>query len=498
MVIAAGHYQTWIMEEIKSSCDRFASLTVNPLVFLSGESQISFLLSNISSSLYSISKSNSHSASDDPFSNLLTNGFDDEQVWQQIDVFNNQSIKNCTKGAALCLNNKVVLHADVSNNEEEIIESLSEENESKSASEDNDDQQSGVEADEIKKSAQDVFEKTAVDDDFFSLRQMEKFLLAQESVTTTKTDDDEIDYFNEIPFDDEDQDHLHEDIFTDDEEMGDVGSDAEVGSIEAFSDAKQSSRHLKYDQFFSDKNADPVSKKKTMTKLKKQQLAMSKKIEVLEEQALGEKEWQMQGETIASNRPVNSLLEEVLSFDYSQRPAPAITDEHTCNLEKIICQRIKDKSWDDVEKKIKEVKDPHSFKKNVILDSEKSKISLQEIYEKEYLAKLSQEQQEDKENPAHVELASLMKDLFKKLDALSNFHFHLPPPEPEIKVLTNLPSIAMEEVQPVTHTEADALAPEEIYHNQEEKADLEKSSTDRKRERRKKSAKQKVIVFLLS
>ena len=37
----------------------------------------------------------------------------------------------------------------------------------------------------------------------------------------------------------------------------------------------------------------------------------------------------MKGETAASKRPVNSLIEEVLTFQHSQRPVPDITDEHT-------------------------------------------------------------------------------------------------------------------------------------------------------------------------
>ena len=87
----------------------------------------------------------------------------------------------------------------------------------------------------------------------------------------------------------------------------------------------------------------------------------------------------MKGETAASKRPVNSLIEEVLTFQHSQRPDPDITDEHTQDLEAIICQRIKNKSWDDVKRKIKEVKDPSEYKEKVLLDSEQSKLSLREI-----------------------------------------------------------------------------------------------------------------------
>ena len=105
------------------------------------------------------------------------------------------------------------------------------------------------------------------------------------------------------------------------------------------------------------------------------------KIQELVEEAIAPKPWQLMGETKAELRPDNALLEEDLFFDHTTRQAPVITEETTKTLEEIIRQRIKDQAFDDVERKIKPVYDPTEFKKKLVLDQEKSKFSLAEIYE---------------------------------------------------------------------------------------------------------------------
>ncbi|CDQ80196.1 unnamed protein product [Oncorhynchus mykiss] len=159
---------------------------------------------------------------------------------------------------------------------------------------------------------------------------------------------------------------------------------------------------------------------------------MAEKIQDLEKAAIGEKPWKLTGDVSAQTRPENSLLEVDVAFDSASRMAPAVTEETTLQLEDIIKQRIKDQVWDHVVRKEKPTE-------------EKSKLSLAEVYEQEYL-KQNQQKTEDEENPAHVEIQKLVDSLFLKLDALSNFHFTHKLPVPEVKVVSNLPSIAMEEV----------------------------------------------------
>jgi U3 small nucleolar RNA-associated protein MPP10 len=102
---------------------------------------------------------------------------------------------------------------------------------------------------------------------------------------------------------------------------------------------------------------------------------------------LTDKPWQLTGETTAKTRPKESLLEEYLEFDHTTRKAPINSVQTTEQLEALIKQRIKDKSFDDVERKIKPVEMQYEFKKEIALDQEKSKIGLSEVYEQEFLNK---------------------------------------------------------------------------------------------------------------
>jgi U3 small nucleolar RNA-associated protein MPP10 len=102
----------------------------------------------------------------------------------------------------------------------------------------------------------------------------------------------------------------------------------------------------------------------------------------------------------------------------------------------------------------------------VELDDSRSKKSLAELYEADYLKQATgnhTSEKDEKLKQEHTDIDNLFLGLCQKLDALSNFHYTPKAPKPEITVVSNAPAISMEEVIPVNVSDATRLAPEEVF-----------------------------------
>lgn len=360
-----------------------------------------------------------------------------------------------------------------------------------------------------------------------------------EEMESSESEDEDIDMFAELPEDETEEGAMYSEFFDPPEEgegleekeklsdkdmeeaeegddvqdsesnkLGDDDGNKATSGSDADEEAEPSARKRKVrfsqdtkgarqDLFSSESEGEEASDVLDKTKsntdslssFEKRQEKLKRQIVAMEDGSLMEKPWQLSGEVGAAMRPENSLLEEHLMFDHTSRTAPEITEETTQNLEDIIRQRIKDKAWDDVVRKHRTKEEPYEFKKRVQLDQEKSTMSLSQIYEQEFL-KQQADEEEEKTNPQHEEIKKMMQSLFRKLDALSNFHYTPKPAIAEVKIVSNLPSISMEEVTPVAVSDAGLLAPEEIKAKTkgELKGKGERTATDKKRERRQKKA----------
>ncbi|EFA08288.1 U3 small nucleolar ribonucleoprotein protein MPP10 [Tribolium castaneum] len=408
----------------------------------------------------------------DALPQLNVKNFDLEQIWQQIELQNeNLTTKSVTCVSRLIAGKSRLLFKNLDKSGISDDGSEVEENDDGSEVEENSEHSdtSGDESNDLNdvESSDDEVETTEtskpvkrsiVDDDFFKLDEMERFLREEEKK------EEGVDSGN------------------------DSESEASVDLFEADSDdSEDHAKTAKYKDFFVQNEEKPST-------FELRQKRLAKKIEEIEEEAIQDKTWQLKGEITAEKRPQNSLLEEVVEFDMTTRPPPVMTEQTTMQLEDIIKRRIKDKVFDSVERKAKPVENLLDYKKKIVLDQEKSKESLAQIYEKEFLQAQEPEDREKEEPELHKEINSLMRKLFTKLDALSNFHFTPKPAVPDLKIISNLPAISVEEVVPTAVSDATLLAPEEIQ--KKPKGDLvgvkERTTTDKKRERRKKKLKQKI------
>ncbi|CAB1339546.1 unnamed protein product [Coregonus sp. 'balchen'] len=482
-----------------------------------------------------------------PLDQLVVENFDEEQIWQELELQNTAVLKHfetAVSQAALDTALSILFNEEDADEEpdegdeqdgddieEEMRDGDLEDGEGeeppmlKTAMDalrgDNTDEDSDVDfdVDALEKQAKQkkcsagreskpLGPPSEVDDRFFKLSEMESFLDDMDK-REGKEGDDDVDYFQDLPSGDEDEDIdlfgenvsskenkktstlkssrnlKYKDFFdavdddpaqtadqsdAEDEDnsmdgMQDEDDDEENEDFVEDEECRQAKEALKRVTFnlpgesddsegeemadiFGGKSQNATKPESKSSFEKRQDKAsfssrvMAEKIQDLEKAAMGEKPWQLTGEVSAQTRPENSLLEVDVAFDSASR----MGTYHIL-------------VWDDVVRKEKPKEEVFEYKKRLTLDHEKSKLSLAEVYEQEYL----------KQNQ----------------------------PVPEVKVVSNLPSIAMEEVAPVSASNATLLAPEEV--KEKNKAgdvlgDSEKTSTDKKRDRRKKKKVKRIKI----
>ncbi|KAM8782356.1 U3 small nucleolar ribonucleoprotein MPP10 [Rhynchonycteris naso] len=584
----------WRRRTLQRCLDKVGKATGRPESFLTVQDKLASSFTSLTKILYDFSKAlENGSVHGSPLQKLVIDHFDDEQIWQQLELQNELVLRYFENAM-----NETIADEDISL----LLESEGEEQESEQGDSEMEangqaDPEQGVEEEDAADLSGDdlkgegttepssradlrespVFsdedsdldfdigkleqqskaqnkmpkkprEKSIVDDQFFKLAEMKTFLENMEKEeeqkdTAEEEEEGEIALFEDIDSDadegglfgsqklksgkssrnlkykdffdpvesDEDvagahggelgSDEEEEGIAEEEEENAEEGEESilemdEDSDLEETEDNTQHKETLKRvtfalpeDEETADANTLNVQRDSMEVKssFEIRQEKMNEKIAFLEKELLKKKPWQLQGEVTAQKRPENSLLEETLHFDHAVRMAPVITEETTLQLEDIIKQKIRDQAWDDVVRKEKPKEDVFEYKKRLTLDHEKSKLSLADIYQQEYI-RLHQQKTEEEENPEHVEIQKLMDSLFLKLDALSNFYFIPKPPVPEMKVVSNLPAITMEEVAPTSISDATLLAPEEVKEKNKAgdvKSAAEKTATDKKRERRK-------------
>lgn len=491
-----------------------------------------------------------------PLDQLYVDGFDADQIWEQLQLQNAPLVNELTKRIRNFHKapEQIRLFPSPQNEEEqdesEDEEDDEEEKDSEADSEDEEAAESEQEEEEAasddeapakkaskktqpkqkKKKARDVAE-----DGFFDWDEMDKAAEEEED----SDDDHELDLegdedMDEGDDDDEDDDDedfededdgsqdggemTYKDFFTEEDEAeiareggsddDDEDDDADMDDEEEFPTVKRA----RVDAPDEDVDDEELAERGIMSSHQRRQLLLQKEIKELEEQALGDKPWLLKGEVRSGARPENSLLEAVLDYDRPVKVAPVITEEVSIALEDMIKKRILEDEFDDVIRKFAG-NEGDEKKKLEEVSMEKSKEGLGDIYEKEYMKTAMGFEADDESKQDQEEIDVMFKSLCWKLDALSNYNFTPKPIVKELHVKPSVPAIAMEEVTPIGVSDANLKAPEEIYDKKrkrgegvlqsreemsqaERKAQRNAKKHTRRKEKRQQEADEKLVAKL--
>ncbi|GMC32793.1 unnamed protein product [Saccharomyces cerevisiae] len=378
---------------------------------------------------------------------------------------------------------KQMLSADVSEIEEQSNDSLSENDEEPSM----DDEKTSAEAareefaeEKRISSGQDERHSSpdpyGINDKFFDLEKFNRDTLAAEDSNEASegSEDEDIDYFQDMPSDDEEEEAIYYEDFFDKPTKEPVKKHSDVKDPKEDEELDEKEHDSAMDKvkldLFADEEDEPNAEgvgeasDKNLSSFEKQQIEIRKQIEQLENEAVAEKKWSLKGEVKAKDRPEDALLTEELEFDRTAKPVPVITSEVTESLEDMIRRRIQDSNFDDLQRRTLLDITRKSQRPQFELSDVKSSKSLAEIYEDDYTRAEDESALSEELQKAHSEISELYANLVYKLDVLSSVHFVPRPASTSLEIRVETPTISMEDAQPLYMSNASSLAPQEIYN----------------------------------
>ncbi|OHT13534.1 Mpp10 protein [Tritrichomonas foetus] len=204
-----------------------------------------------------------------------------------------------------------------------------------------------------------------------------------------------------------------------------------------------------------------------------------KQIKEIEDRLISKKPWEMSGETLAANRPVDSLADIDIDFDFTstEPPEPPTTSE----LEQLLLARIESMNFDDVVRK----KKPTETAREIFqLNTEKSKVGLADEYANEYLKVLQRNAGEDTENQLTAQqkqALDLWASLEHELNKFTERRYIARRPRENIQITQGV-SLDVEEKPEATKAPEEIMAP--AGSTRQMKGDSEVSHDERKAARR--------------
>ena len=287
-------------------------------------------------------------------------------------------------------------------------------------------------------------------DNFFSFEDMNKF--AEEG--ELEMNDDNLEDNGKKGEDDEEE-------FDDDEEIGEAENlDDKEFKYEDFFDSaegkkKDEKQNSEVEEDLEDEDIEnnifdiesklmKNIKEETKEKTKYQNKTLDSEIQEIESKMMAKKNWSMIGEATSKQRPKGSLLENFLDFEVSVKPPPIPTPEYADTIENLIKLRIKDDLYDDPVRKPQidmNKKNSHSE-----MDFEKSKKGLADLYEDDYSKDVLKISSSTEGQAIKNEIEEMCGKLYGIFDKLTNNNFVSGNRNLEMKIITNVPAVQLEEI----------------------------------------------------
>ena len=295
---------------------------------------------------------------------------------------------------------------------------------------------------------------TGADDEFFSMKEMNKFV--------------------ELAEQDEDLQSA-------------VDSEEEGMEVEENLDYN----NLTFNDFFDD-TTQPLDSKYTQNQKRLQDKILDMEKNNLLNYLPDSKPFALKGETSVQDREKDTLLKLEIEHDTAKKPMP---DTSSFNIESLIKERVANVVFDNIERKMNvdttHVQDPSkmSVKKRFDIEkqTQKSEKSLAQIYEEEYLKRESEDlfgvttsQERPKE---HVEIEKMWNSIEEKLNMLSNSFYRPKSYSTEITVEDQKNITVKEDIQPAAIND---IQHEVVKIKTEFKSEKERTQSDRHALRRKK------------
>lgn len=345
---------------------------------------------------------------------LLVKGFDDEQIWAQLQAHQTpllldlkEKIAQLDTDSINVLKNQYIQNVEEADVEEEQNDSEDEVDDRalRRAMTNNYEDSEGEDSDD-----EPAPKKKARNDDDDEMIQKEE-PMPEDIDDFINQMENKLDDIDEFEFDEEDKEEFTRD-------------DAQAMS-ELYGDD--------FDEEEEDDDDDEPEDDGPKSMFEQHQQKLLEEIEKMEERNIADKDWQETGETASMKRPKNSLLDADLAFEHSSLKKPIITEEITKDLESIIINRIVTGIFDDPEAPDLDDK-KENLKNEAELRHEKSKKSLAQVYEEMYLKKVEGVDVEEEERSGDPIILK-NKDRVRQsvaatihtLNKMSSFHY-VPPP----------------------------------------------------------------------